>query len=64
MAVIATPCVNVCVIDPRTGLCRGCGRSLDEIAAWATMSDTERTRIMAELPKRMTASRQPAEAAR
>jgi uncharacterized protein len=47
-----TPCIKVCVIDAATGLCTGCARSLQEIAAWSTMSDAERSRIMSELPAR------------
>lgn len=47
-----TPCIKVCAIDAVSGLCAGCHRSLGEIAAWATLSDTERRRIMAELPAR------------
>jgi predicted Fe-S protein YdhL (DUF1289 family) len=49
-----TPCVKTCVLDPGSGLCAGCGRSLDEIAAWGGLSEEERRRIMAELPERMT----------
>jgi hypothetical protein len=48
-----TPCVKVCVFDPGSGLCSGCGRTLEEIAGWANLSDEERRRIMAELPERM-----------
>ena len=43
-------------MDPRSGLCRGCGRTLDEIAGWGTLSETQRLRIMAELPQRLEAS--------
>jgi uncharacterized protein len=53
---IASPCTKVCTIDPASRLCRGCGRSLDEIARWMSLSDTERARIMAELPRRLAAS--------
>ncbi len=52
-AMIQTPCIKVCVIDPATRLCKGCGRSLDEIARWGSMSDGERARIMTALPERM-----------
>jgi predicted Fe-S protein YdhL (DUF1289 family) len=55
-----TPCVSVCVLEPDTGLCAGCARTLDEIARWATMTADERRRIMAELPDR----RRPSEAER
>jgi hypothetical protein len=48
-----TPCVNVCLLDAETGLCIGCGRTIEEIARWATMSDRERRAIMAGLPERM-----------
>jgi predicted Fe-S protein YdhL (DUF1289 family) len=47
-----TPCVNVCTLDTRTRRCLGCGRTIEEIAAWSRMSDAERRRIMAELPAR------------
>ena len=47
-----SPCVQVCQMDPRRGLCIGCGRTLDEIARWAQMNDEERERIIAELPQR------------
>jgi predicted Fe-S protein YdhL (DUF1289 family) len=40
------------MMEPATGLCKGCARTLDEIARWSQMSDAERTRIMAELKSR------------
>jgi uncharacterized protein len=51
-APIKTPCVQVCVVDPETGLCLGCHRTLPEVAAWARFTDDERERILAELPAR------------
>jgi uncharacterized protein len=47
-----SPCVKVCVIDPQSGVCGGCRRSLAEIAAWSSFSSAERRRIMASLPSR------------
>lgn len=52
--VIETPCVAVCEIDDTSGLCRGCHRSLVEIAKWGAMSPAERQRIMQSLPERGT----------
>jgi predicted Fe-S protein YdhL (DUF1289 family) len=49
---VKTPCIKVCQMDPRRGICLGCKRSLDEIARWGAMTDQERDRVMAELPKR------------
>jgi predicted Fe-S protein YdhL (DUF1289 family) len=50
---IQSPCNKVCTIDAASGLCAGCGRTLDEIARWSTLSDGERARIMADLPQRL-----------
>jgi hypothetical protein len=54
-----SPCVNVCQMDPRQGLCLGCARTLDEIARWASMSDAERELIMDELRARRKALNVP-----
>jgi len=48
-----TPGIKVCTYDPGTGLCRGCGRTLEEITAWVSMSDRERKRVMEKLPERL-----------
>jgi predicted Fe-S protein YdhL (DUF1289 family) len=47
------PCINICVLDEARGTCVGCGRTVAKIAAWATLSDTERRALMAALPARM-----------
>jgi len=41
------------MIDPRTSLCFGCGRTLPEIARWHRMESTERQAVMAQLAARM-----------
>ena len=48
-----TPCIAVCMIDPRTSLCFGCGRTLPEIARWHRMESAERQAVMAQLAPRM-----------
>jgi predicted Fe-S protein YdhL (DUF1289 family) len=48
-----TPCVAVCLIEPRSNLCYGCGRTMQEIARWPRMDGAERRAIMAGLPARM-----------
>ena len=47
-----SPCIKVCQMDPQRGLCLGCARTLDEIARWGTMGESERNAIMAALPAR------------
>jgi predicted Fe-S protein YdhL (DUF1289 family) len=51
-APIKTPCIKVCVVDGESGLCLGCYRKLNEVAAWARLTDEERDQILAELPDR------------
>ncbi|CAL78470.1 conserved hypothetical protein [Bradyrhizobium sp. ORS 278] len=41
------------MIDPKTKLCFGCGRTLPEIARWGRMSRDERLAVMDGLPLRM-----------
>jgi predicted Fe-S protein YdhL (DUF1289 family) len=48
-----SPCIAVCIIDPRTSLCFGCGRTLPEIARWSRMDSAERREVMTALPERM-----------
>jgi uncharacterized protein len=52
---IETPCVKVCVLDPDSGYCIGCGRTRSEIAGWLDMTDALRRDIMAGLPQRVDA---------
>ena len=47
-----TPCIAVCMIDPRTSLCFGCGRTLPEIARWHAMESAERLAVMAHACRR------------
>ena len=50
---IETPCVKVCVVEPETGFCIGCGRTRMEIAGWLSMSPPERRTIIEALPERV-----------
>ena len=50
---IQSPCVNICSIDPRSRLCLGCGRTLEEVASWSTLTPAQRAAVMADLPARM-----------
>ncbi len=42
--VVASPCIGVCTLDPHRR-CTGCGRHIDEIARWPSMSNDERSRM-------------------
>lgn len=49
---IPSPCVNVCQLNPETGYCIGCLRTLDEIADWLEMADGEKLDLLARLDER------------
>lgn len=50
---IETPCVKICVVDPETGFCIGCGRTRAEIGGWLGMSIAQRRAVMDALPERV-----------
>ncbi|MGY6547487.1 MAG: DUF1289 domain-containing protein [Roseinatronobacter sp.] len=52
---IESPCINICVIDPASRLCKGCLRSIDEITNWSRMTPEARRAVMAELATRCVA---------
>jgi putative phosphoesterase len=54
-----SPCTGVCRLDA-AGICVGCGRSIEQIGAWATMSDPQRQSIVAALDERSQADRDAA----
>lgn len=54
-APVASPCSRVCRIDEGSGLCIGCGRTLDEIARWTAMGEAGRQRVWAQLRGRLAA---------
>jgi predicted Fe-S protein YdhL (DUF1289 family) len=43
---VPSPCIQVCRIDPASGLCQGCLRSLDEIAAWPNLSARDKRLVL------------------
>ncbi|MET0179752.1 MAG: DUF1289 domain-containing protein [Novosphingobium sp.] len=47
-----SPCNRICVIDERSGWCRGCKRTLDEIAAWPNASPGWKHALRARLRQR------------
>ena len=49
---VASPCTKVCEMDAGTGLCRGCFRTLDEIAAWGGLDAEGKRNVLATLSAR------------
>jgi len=57
VALLSTPCVRICVVDPVSALCIGCGRTVAEVTIWSEITAAEQRRVIAELPKRLVAAR-------
>ena len=57
---VRSPCIRVCAVDPKTGFCQGCFRTLKEIAGWGRLTPEQRDEIMSRLPARRVAVPVPA----
>ncbi len=54
-AEIVSPCISVCRMSAGSGLCEGCFRTRDEIAAWGNASDGSKRAIWAHIEERISA---------
>ncbi|BBK40258.1 hypothetical protein STVA_02780 [Allostella vacuolata] len=52
---IPSPCVGICRLDPDSGLCQGCWRTIGEISAWPRMDAPARLALLDELAGRQRA---------
>ena len=50
---VPSPCISVCAMDPATGRCIGCYRTLDEIAAWSGLDDAGKRAVWQRLLERV-----------
>jgi predicted Fe-S protein YdhL (DUF1289 family) len=55
-APVPSPCISVCRMNAQTGLCEGCLRTLDEIAAWSTMADEAKRTVWRLIEQRQAPS--------
>jgi predicted Fe-S protein YdhL (DUF1289 family) len=51
---LASPCVRNCCLD-ESDVCMGCGRALEEIIAWNTASDGEKSATLERSRERLVA---------
>ncbi len=42
---VPSPCRNICRMDPASGYCEGCLRTIEEIAGWSCAGDEDKRRI-------------------
>ena len=55
----ASPCLGICLMDPRTGTCRGCLRTIEEIRCWYAAGAADKRRILERLRVRRAAKAGP-----
>ena len=51
-----SPCIGICIMDPRTRQCRGCLRTIEEIAGWYEASIDDKRALLAALAARRAAA--------
>ena len=49
---VASPCVDACRMDGRTGYCTGCLRTAEEIRRWRKMTDHQCRRMLEDAKRR------------
>ena len=49
---LVSPCIGICLMDPATRTCRGCLRTIEEIAGWYDASIPEKQAILTRLAAR------------
>jgi predicted Fe-S protein YdhL (DUF1289 family) len=50
---VPSPCLSVCRMDGRAGVCEGCLRTIDEIRLWSTASDGQKKAVWALIAQRI-----------
>lgn len=53
---VASPCINVCRMSARSGLCEGCARTIDEIAQWGRLDDAAKREVWRLIAQRRQAA--------
>lgn len=51
-----SPCISICRMNPRTGLCEGCFRTIEEIAQWGSASEERKRQVWVEIRRRQQES--------
>jgi predicted Fe-S protein YdhL (DUF1289 family) len=49
---VPSPCIGVCRMNPATGWCDGCLRTIDEIAGWQSSDDAVKHAVWARIEAR------------
>lgn len=52
---VPSPCISLCRMDPRTGLCEGCYRTIEEIVQWGSATEEYKRKVWVEIRRRQDA---------
>ncbi|MGE0314593.1 MAG: DUF1289 domain-containing protein [Lautropia sp.] len=52
---LPSPCISVCRIDPASGWCEGCQRTIEEIAGWGGAPEHRKREILDAIATRRRA---------
>lgn len=58
---VQSPCIDICTLD-RDEVCIGCGRHIDEVAAWGSAPDEVKRRILEAAERRLAQMQAQAQA--
>ena len=51
-ASVPSPCIGLCILDPGTGFCKGCFRTIEEIGAWIGLDEEGRRAVLVRVRER------------
>jgi predicted Fe-S protein YdhL (DUF1289 family) len=52
---VPSPCISICRMNPGSGFCEGCLRTIEEIAAWSVMTDADKRSVWRAIELRAAA---------
>jgi predicted Fe-S protein YdhL (DUF1289 family) len=50
---MSSPCIGICRIDDFSGMCEGCGRTMEEISGWPSATEAEQQTTLAIVAERI-----------
>lgn len=53
---VKSPCIDVCEMDARSGLCKGCFRTIEEITAWSRLDEDGKRAVLLRIAEREAAT--------
>lgn len=54
---VPSPCIDVCRMNPATGFCDGCLRTIDEIANWSSLDASQKRAVLLRTESRRKGAR-------